>query len=188
MTSAVSICNRALQKLGADRIVSFDEDVTAARECAAAYPSLRDAELRAHPWGFAIKRTMIAADADAPVFGYDYSYTLPIDFLRLLSNETQAYGFDYKIEGGKILCNEAAPLPLRYIARITDTTVYDELFREALATRIAFELCERITQSNAKGSQLREDYKQAIREARRANALEKVSLDFPETSWTMARL
>lgn len=188
MSSTVGICNRALQKLGADRIVDLSENSASARECNAAYEMLRDAELRAHPWSFAIKRTTLAQDADPPEFGYAYQYTLPVDFLRLLSHEYQTYGTDYKIEGGRILSDVPAPFYLRYIYRITDTSKYDPMFAEALATRIAFELCEKITQSNSKGAQLRRDYDFVIREARRANAMEKVSIEFPDTSWSLARL
>ncbi len=188
MASAVSVCNRALQKLGADRITSLTEDTPVARECNACYEPLLEAELRAHPWNFAVKRAMLAADSDAPPFGYSLQYTLPVDFLRLLHNEEYGADLDYKIEGDKILCDMPSPLNIRYIARVNDHNLFDALFAEAFATRMAFEMAEKITQSNAKGSQLREDYKQAIREARKANAFERVSIEFPASSWERARL
>ena len=56
MASEVDICNRALSKLGAARITSLTEDSVNARACNAMYESVRDAELRAHPWNFAMKR------------------------------------------------------------------------------------------------------------------------------------
>jgi hypothetical protein len=62
-TSVVEICNRALQKLGAARITSLTQDTPNARSCNVAYNVLRKAELRSHPWSFAIKRAELAADA-----------------------------------------------------------------------------------------------------------------------------
>ena len=84
MTSETEICNRALQKLGAQRIADLDEGTKNARECKACYSILRDAELRAHPWNFAITREQLAADAMAPAFGRARAFPLPSGFLRLL--------------------------------------------------------------------------------------------------------
>ena len=63
MASEVDIANRALQKLGAESIVSLTQDSENARACNLCYEPIRDAELRAHPWNFAIKRASLAADS-----------------------------------------------------------------------------------------------------------------------------
>ena len=190
MASIVEICNRALQKLGADTIISLTQDSVEARACNLAYPNVRDAELRAHVWNFAIKRTQLAADATAPVYGYLYSYTLPSDLLRLLPNDNTEgfYMVDWKVEGRKILTNDTAPLPIRYIFRATDTTQYDSLFSEALSCKLAMELCERLTQSNTKRQLAAEEYKLAIREARKANAFENTPVEQAADTWLTGRL
>lgn len=186
MASVVGICNRGLQKLGADRITSLTQDSRNARSCNALYEIVRDAELRAHPWSFAVKRVVLAPDSTTPAFDYDYSFTLPSDCLRVLPpNDSD---LDWRIEGGAILTNYGDSLNLRYIARITDPNLFDPLFMESLASRIAVELCEELTQSNQKGQGVRDDYKQAIREARRNNAIEKMSDEPPEDPWVTARL
>ena len=187
MSSVVDICNRALQKLGADRITSLTENSVNARECNAAYEILRDAELRAHPWNFAVKRASLAADPTTPDV-YSYQYQLPSDFLRLLSHEEQTNSTDYKIEGRYILTNEGAPYKIRYIGIVTDPNQFDALFSEALSARIAAELCEKITQSNTKIQQAKIDYRDALREARKINAFEQVSQEPPEDTWISARL
>lgn len=190
MASTVDICNRALQKLGAERIISLTQNSTSARACNLAYESVRDAELRAHAWNFAIKRVQLAADAAAPSYGYDYAYTLPSDCLRLLPNDHNegVYPRDWKVEGRKILTNESAPLKIRYIRRITDTTQYDATFVEALASRMAIEMCEELTQSNSKRQLAQDEYRAAIREARKMNAFENPPVEQQTDDWLTARL
>lgn len=185
MASEVGICNRALQKLGAKRITALTEDSKNARECAAAYDILRDAELRAHPWSFAVSRSQLAPDSESPAFEFDYQFTLPADCLRILpDNETT----DWTVEGRKVLTNDGTSINLRYIARVEDPNTFDALFIEALACRIALELCEAITQSNSKKDAAARMYRDAISEARRANAFEKLSDEAPDASWITGRL
>jgi len=190
MASTVDICNRALQKLGASRIISLTQDSVSARACNLAYESVRDAELRAHSWNFAVKRAQLAADATAPLYGYDNAFTLPSDCLRLLPNDHTegVYTADWKVEGRKILTNEDAPLEIRYVARVTDTTQYDGLFVEALASRLAMEMCEELNQSNTKRQLAAEDYKQTMREARKINAFEQPPAEQATDSWITGRL
>lgn len=190
MASEVDIANRALQKLGAERIVSLTQDSENARACNLAYSTVRDAELRSHPWNFAVKRAQLAADASAPLFGYQNAFTLPSDCLRLLPPDVWAnYNtHDWQIEGRKILTNDSAPLEIRYIYRVTDTTQYDSLFVESLACAMAQELCEQLTQSNSKAQIIRSDYMAAIRQARKQNAFENISAETTTDSWITCRL
>jgi hypothetical protein len=185
MASVVGICNRALQKLGAARITSLTEDSRNARSCNNAYEAVRDAELRAHTWTFAIKRAQLAADSDAPLFDFDNQYSFPSDCLRILPpNDTF---LDWQMEGRKILTDDAAPLEVRYVARITDPNLFDAEFVEAVAAKLAEEICEEITQSNTKKEVAKRDYKDAISRARKTNAFESLSAEPPEDSWIAAR-
>lgn len=189
MASEVEICNRALQKVGAKRITSLTENSVNARACNVAYSVLRDAELRAHPWNFAIARAELAADATDPDWGRAKSYTLPADFLRLIDDypEDNSLTKDWQIEGNKILTDDSAPIYIRYISRVTDPNLMDVLFREALSAKIAMEICEELTQSNTKLASLSEDYKMKIREARKTNAIENVAAEPPEDEWIYKR-
>jgi hypothetical protein len=185
MASVVGICNRALQKLGAARITSITEDSRNARSCNNAYAAVRDAELRAHTWTFAIKRAQLAADATAPLFDYTNQFSFPSDCLRVLSPADA--NLDWTIEGRKILTDGAAPLDVRYVYRVTDPNLFDAVFIEALAARLADELCEEITQSNSKQASARQSYEDAIARARKTNAFESLSAEPPEDSWIAAR-
>jgi hypothetical protein len=55
------IVNRALQHVGAERIVTLADNSKNANECAFVYHRLRQAELRRNNWDFAIKRRMLYA-------------------------------------------------------------------------------------------------------------------------------
>lgn len=189
-TSVVAICNRALQKLGAKRITAITENSTNARACNACYETLRDAELRAHPWNFSIQRTQLAADSTAPTFGRDNAFTLPADFLKLQPPDPELNSLrrDWQIESGKIITNDSAPLDFRYVARITDPAQFDPLFVEALAAKMSAEMAEEITQSNTKKADCKDDYKRAIAEARRANAFDRVPQVSADDDWITARM
>ena len=189
MAAEVDIYNRALQKLGAKLVTSTSENSVNARACSAAYASVRDALYRKHVWAFTIERAELAADATEPEWGRANSFTLPSDFIRLAPKypEDNSHLDDNVIEGRKILTNDAAPIYIRYVKRVTDVETMDVLFRELLSTELAFELCEALTQSNQKKEGLRSDAKDIIKEAKRANAIESVAQEPPADPWLTAR-
>lgn len=199
MASIIQVANRALTKLGSARITSLSDDVKAARSITSCIEDLRDDELRAHRWQFAMKRTSLAALADAPTFGYQYQYALPSDFLRMdmvddrypsavMDNYIDAEYLDWVLEGNVILTDIGAPLKLRYVAQITDPNAWDVNFREALASRIAMEICEDLTQSDTKKQAAANDYKRAITQAVRVGAIEKPPVTTPDNTWVISRL
>jgi hypothetical protein len=189
MASEVSICNSALQKLGAGRINSLSENSKSARACNSAYERLRDAALRKHTWSFAKARAELAADSDAPEFGYAYKYPLPVDCLRVLPDYPGyiANSPTREIEGRYILTDEGGPLQIRYIVKVTDPNEMDALFQETLACDIALDICEEITQSNTKKTDIREERKTTLAEARRCNAIEREPEQPPEDTWVTVR-
>jgi len=189
MASKVEIANRALQLLGAKSIVSLLEDSRNARSINLAFEPVKLAELRKHPWSFAIKRAQLAADAVAPLFTKTSSFTLPSDCIRVLSPDPEVNfnDLDWQIEGRKIITNDTAPLDVRYIYNVTDSNEMDVLFREALSSKLAMELSEEITQSNAKKADAAKLYEEAISEAKKANAIERVAQRPPEDIWVTVR-
>lgn len=184
MTSRVEICNRALDKLGAAPITSLEDDTKSARACARMFDAVRDAELRDHKWNFALARTELPALAEAPTFGYARQFQLPGDCLKVVAVHPRA---DWKIEGRKVLTDQAAPLRMTYVKQASDPSEFDSLFVEAFAARLASELCESLTQSNTKKRMALEDYSQSIRRARRADAIEGTPDALEETSWIRSR-
>ncbi len=188
-TSDVSVCNLALQKLGAARIVSLTEDSRNARSVNACYEALRDAEIRRYKWGFAKTRATLAPSAIEPDHTYLYAFPLPADCLRLLPPARN--GLDWQVESHEganaILTNDGDTLEIEYLKRVTDPTKFDPCFVEMLAAKIAWHCCEEITQSNAKKEAINTEYRDLRAEARRMNAFEYTAEEAPEDPWLAAR-
>lgn len=196
--SEVSICNLALQKLGAAAITALTQNHPSARAMNACYETIRDRELRAHRWNFAKTRATLAPHATAPAStsGFAKAFPLPSDYLLLLSYNESNLGpgrndIDWKIENHQgvrcILTNDGDSLPIVYIARVTDPTLFDAIFVDALACKLAWHTCEQITQSNTKKADIHSEYLDSIREARRFNAIENQPTEPPEDTWISAR-
>jgi hypothetical protein len=199
MTSQVDIANRALTKLGASRIISFGDDNKQSRAILSMFDIVRDAELRSHIWSFSVKRDSLPALTSTPAWGFSYEYQMPSDSLRLLMVNDIYNGpsmedyrnqpvADYSLEGNKILANFAAPLKIRYVSRVTDTTQWDSMFVEAFACRLAMELAEDLTQSNTKRELAQNEYMAALRGAIRASSVEQPDQALPDNSWLLSRL
>lgn len=122
----VSICSNALMMLGDTPISSFDDGTDRARLASNIWPTARDYVLRRHPWNCAIKREILNPDETPPAFDYAYQFTLPGDFLRVLSIGEEGDRIPYKVEGRKILCDEPALL-LRYIWLNDNPATWDSL-------------------------------------------------------------
>ena len=140
-------------------------------------------------WNFALQRATLAASATAPDFKYSYAFPLPADALRILL--PPRLGLDWKIESHEgspaILTNDGSALEIRYVAKITDPTKFDACFVEMLACKIAWHLCEVITQSNTKKAALNAEYLELKKEAKRLNAFERTPEEEPLDSWIAAR-
>jgi hypothetical protein len=199
MTAQVDIINRALTKIGEYPVVDIADSVPS-QTMSAMWNVLRDSEMRANRWGFAIARAAIAADATAPAFGYETRFPLPTDCLRVLMIGDLLPGYDptdyrnapdsaeWAIEGRYILCNEEGPLNVRYIARTTDVSTWDAAFCEVFACKLAWEACERVTQNAQKRQMAEAEYRTALTVARRAGAIELPPEPIADDSWVLARV
>lgn len=199
MSSVIQIANRALTKLGAARITSLSDDIKAARDVQSCFDDLRDDELRARRWQFSIRRTSLAALTTAPDHGWNFQYQLPADCLKIdmvndrfpsgvLTDYIGAEMLEWAVENNCVLTNLAAPLKLRYLARVTDPAQWDPSFREVLACRIAAELAESLTQSNQKRELAWQEYQMAVRKALRSNAIERQPVMLNDEAWILSRI
>lgn len=190
MTSKVEIANRALQKIGAERITALTDDNSRAKAVNAMFDLVRDAELQAHFWTFAMKRSELTPLATDPDFGWDKQYQLPSDWLQTFSVEGSngTVLTEYIHEGRKILTDEDTQINLIYVYQVTDVNEYHATFIEAFAAKLAIELCEIITQSNTKKQVAAADYDNAIMVARRTNAIAIQPVALLEDNWIEARL
>lgn len=193
MSSQVSIFNRALIKLGEATVLSVNDNLKPARTLLSMYDATRDAELRAHTWNFSIKRARLSALVATPEWGWDLQYELPSDFLRLVQvNEFYVrtgikQTTPFALEGNRILTNLQAPLAIRYVSRVTDTTKFDALFVDALSCKLAMEACEALTQSQSKFQTVASQYREAIQRAVATDAIENPPDELSWGSWLQSR-
>jgi len=169
MASTVDICNGALNQLGATTILSLTEDSKNARLCNSRYTQVRDGVFRSHPWNCLQKRVELAADTDAPAWGFSYAYTLPADCLRLL--RILDYDSNYKVEGRKILSNTSS-MKILYIGRITDPNEYDELLRETLSASLAADIAFAVTSNNTTATNMYNLFQDKLKDARFVDSTE----------------
>ena len=199
MASQTDIANRALTKLGAARITSITDSNKSANVMAVLWDTVRRSELRRSFWSFAITRASLPMLSTAPAWGFAGAFQLPVDYLRLVQvNDTFLVpGADdyvtgnnsaYAIESGQILTDFSAPLKIRYVSDVTDTGLWDPLFDEVMATKLALEAVEQITDSNQKKQILAQEYKDVMRIAVQAGAIERPPESIPDDSWISRRL
>jgi len=197
-TTAVSICNIALSRIGVSKVIEdLEEDSTEADVCETHYDAVRDAVLADFPWPFATRYATLALDeaADdqewAPEWGYSYRY--PTDCLRVLrivaasnrrSNIPYAIGSDE--DGLLIFTDEAEPV-IVYTHRNEDPTQYPPAFVSAFAWRLAEEIAMTLAVSEALRARAEERYVRALTQAQ-ANAFnEERSDDNPADEFIQAR-
>jgi hypothetical protein len=188
--SPEGISNLALAKLAADPITTLTAPVKPNEKLMARlYTHQRDTELRAHRWLFALEvrrltptGTPITNDLDDVL----YRYTMPTNAVRAIRQS----GTTWQVRGRELLDPSSTTITVKFVMQ-TETALFDELFTEALACKLAEVCCEKITRSSDKVEQMRTMYKTAIDTARRINAFEVgpevfSSSEF-EGSWDMAR-
>jgi len=212
-TSDTEIGNLALSRVGNKRqISSLTEGTTEADLVNLHYARTRNSVLRMHPWNFAIRRVALAQISTTPAFEFDYYYALPSDCLKVIRTSWEAdgsfgtaiYGFPglvggyqtqvpYRIESvsgvaGRVLaCNEST-VYIEYIAEITDVSLFDELFVDILAQRLAAEIAPALTDNASLTKGLWDVYSFKITDARLADATEGTSRDVVDvTGWLGAR-
>ncbi len=169
------IVNAALSELGStSRIVSIDEGGVA-RDAKAIWGSCLRTLLASHPWNWAIARVQLNASANTPAFGASNAFTLPPDCLRWLppAEEDEGERFDVREEGGELLTDQAAPLPIRYISAEKGARIdrWPPYFVRAMELALAERLAEPVAQDESMKRDMAEKAYLALKEAKRRDGL-----------------
>jgi len=185
MASKTEIANRALAKIGDTRVSNIETDGTKkALVINDMWDLVRDALLQSYPWNFALKRASILADGTAPAWKWSKRYAVPTDFLSLI--EIQDFP-DYEMVGGFIETDNSSPLKILYVSRVEAAGDFDPLFAEALASSLAVEIVEVLTQSNTKKNILLAELESNIKAAFAADAIQDMPQEQRPDSWLTSR-
>jgi hypothetical protein len=187
--SVVSICNRALDLLGADPLTSLEDGTKTANLCLRNFTAIRDIVLRSYPWNSAMRRAALPALAELPAWGYLFQYELPTGPLpeRCLRVHRVARGENYRIEGRRILTDYPAPLQILYVAQIDDPADFDPLLAESIAARLGVYLAANLTESASRVDAMREYYLDTLALARSVDAQEGGAGELDADVWLASR-
>lgn len=152
--------------------------------------------LRSHPWNFATKREELTQNGTAPIFEFEFAYDLPADFIRIISVHPNSDGrgtIVYREElvddtgDTRVLVAGANELWLRYVALITDTTLFPPDFTRALQYALARDLSIPITDSNTLEDTFGKKADRWLAKARSADGLGQYPERRPRGSWVEVR-
>jgi hypothetical protein len=186
--SETSICNSALIKIGADRIISIDEGSKRSIACKDRLSFCRNEVLAAHNWKFAKKRLQLAALGTTPAFGWSYEYQLPADYLNMVQDpEELDVVRDYVVEGRKLLANDN-PVKILYIFEETSYGNWEFLAAEALAWRLAVDIAYLVSQSKEVAALMLQGYQMALKDARYNDSRQQPPRGLLQDTFTNSRL
>lgn len=163
------IINWALSKIGDDPIwciYGAEERSLAAREI---YFILRRQMLRDFEWNFALKRASLTLDGSAPEFEFPYRFALPPDCMYVIKIHDHLK--KWRIENGYLL-SDSNVIKILYVMNDESTLLYDSIFRDCLATKLAAELALPLTGQKDLVKFLWDLYFEKILEARETTGLE----------------
>lgn len=177
--SEVSICNIALSWLGQPAITSLDDKSTNAELCKLNYPHLRDVLLSERQWVFAVLRHT-SETADKPEFGEGFKHSIPPEYLRVSRVYRNVEAFDpnkwrtalgWRREGEFIIAVEEI-IYMWGTQQLTDTGLFSPMFTQALAARIAADLCMSITENSTLQSKMYQLYLAKLSDAAASDAVQ----------------
>jgi len=166
-TTAVDICNLALDRLGQRSISSITAPTTEAEEiCARHWDATRLEVLRRYVFNFSKKYVELSVSGSKfPAFGYTSAYALPNDFVRLLAlgdttiNDDTPAGL-YDLSEGYIFTDvtDADVLKMLYVYDAKDIIAkWDGLFVRLLVLHLAANMAYKFSVKNSLITAIRED-------------------------------
>ena len=150
----IDLCSKALLKIGASTIDSFEDGVAEAEVSTNLYPMIRDGLISAHPWNFAVTQSKLSRLTIIPVADYQYAYQLPLNLLRIISAGVGARGkgLEYSIQENMLLSN-FSNVTLTYIYRPAEYQ-FPAYFVDILVSKLAAEFCLPLTESTSRAEYL----------------------------------
>lgn len=180
--SKVSICNRALVLLGANKITSLSDDTQEAIVLNNVYTDSLKTILAECCWNFAAKRARLNKETKEPVWGGGSMFALPSDMVRIF-DVSLPEDFNYTIEG-RSLITAADSVGIIYTWLNEDDSMYPSYFINAFAYLLAHDVCYELTNAVSKTDELLELYEtQYLPIARSKNARDKSPVKVRDSAW-----
>lgn len=200
MASEIEICNMALSRIGNSRFInSLSEKSKEAEQCNLHFNHCRDTVLSDFPWNFASKRVALA-DTNNPPPDWKFAYSYPTDCLKAIAivQAGQKYqqpnnAINFMVGSdengtGKLIYSDQPQAWLQYVASVTDVNMFDSLFIDALAWRLAGELARPLASNAGIGNEAFQMYRIAITDAAAHSLSESAETNDYMDEFTAARL
>jgi hypothetical protein len=159
--SNVTICNQALNLLGADVISSFSDTTNdAATVCNNIYDTIKKQTLSLYPWSFALTKVQLARSSTTPINEWSYQYDLPSTAvsgtpLQVYNSSAtrvlpiQNYELLYTASGPTIATNESS-IYIDYVTSGISEGLMPSYFVQLLVYMMAWHLAEPVTDQTTK--------------------------------------
>jgi hypothetical protein len=169
--SITRVCNGALVHLGEGRqITAIDDGSPLANLFTQVWDDALGEVLADHPWNCALRRADLPASGDFIAAGSEYTqgFEKPADCIRWLpwSADHPDY-FVGEEEGKYILSSDAAPLSIRYIARIEDLLRWTPGMVAALSVKLARKVAKAVTGQTVMIDRMETLYQDTLNKAKR---------------------
>ena len=148
--SDIALASRALIRIGAAPITSFDGSTAESEIAGALFTPVTEALLSSYNWSFATGQIALTELETAPVADYAHAFQLPNDFLRAVSAGTggRGRGLNFRIAKGTLHTN-ASHVLLTYIYRPAEES-FPPYFDQALISRLAAEFTIPVTENTSR--------------------------------------
>ena len=185
LQSDLDIINVALVQLGLRPATNRTEQTRGMQFATARYEAVRDFVVTAGNWNSATKRIALNQLDSTPAWGFSNQYQLPDDLVRFVRMDN--LNIPFRIEGRKLLTNwdEAN---IVYVFRITEVAVMDELLKNAIATRLAFEIALAVKGDLRQVQLLKQLYEDQVSLANLVDANQAPVDTMEGTTWTNSRI
>jgi hypothetical protein len=173
--------------LGAQPINDLSDNNDRARLASNLLEPVRNYVLRRHPWNCAVKRVLLAPDVAVPAFDWAYAYTLPNDYMKTLSVGEYSAEIAFKIESGKLLCDDN-PCLLRYIWRNENPATWDDMLVWGMTMSMKAVMAYPITQSASLEQIVEDALKDVLKQARAVDGQDDTPEMFGDSPLMNARM
>jgi hypothetical protein len=194
--SKLDVINSALTNIGQDALADLNQRGKVGTACRLKYPLCRRALLRQYNWNFAVRRGNAGPIDGGAEFGFDNKFRLPDDCLRVIglydANDPESQRnytgstTPFKVEG-RFIYADGDIVYFFYIADVEEAGDFDPLFVDALSWKLAQNITYAIANGTDHVATCAAGLKQALRDAKFADAIEGTPEVLESSDWLDAR-
>ena len=196
MADKLEIWRWALIDLGKARIETLTDDAEAVYVFNDAWSGVVQEAFEEGDWN-AFKETSSLSESGTgtATLGYDYVFDYPDDYVRTVAVSPDQYftaPFTAYVDQDGYIHSSVNPLHLRYIsnAKMGDDQIenWPRAFARYVATKLAYETCERLTNGTTLEEKLEKRVRKRLRQAKSVDARNEQGREVRNSNWLNARV